>query len=295
MGSPCQIRLYAESDVFGRRVIKKCIKALRHLNDKYTRYSETSLTSQINASAGSGKRIKVDEETIAVLNYANVCYEQSDGLFDITSGVLRRVWDFSKSVLPTQVEIDAVLPVIGWEKVIWEAPYISLPLEGMEIDFGGIVKEYAADTVIGLCKKMGIQHGIVDLGGDVRVIGPTPDGESWLMNIPHPRHPDEMLTKVPIYQGGVSTSGDYERFMMVDGQRYCHILNPKTGWPARNNFASVTVVADHCVIAGSATTVAMLKEGDAIEWLEALGLPYWCADERGQLTHGGGVHANCCC
>ena len=284
MGCPCQIRLFGTSKTHVRRVIKKAIKELKRLNDKYTRYTSSSLTSQINAAAGTQQFIHVDTETAAILNYAATCYEQSSGLFDITSGVLRRVWDFSKNELPTQESIDKTLSIIGWNKVEWKPPRISLPKVGMELDFGGVVKEYAADAVYTLCHKAGIHHGIIELGGDIRVIGPTPDNEPWSITIQHPRDPEKGLVKIKLYRGGMSTSGDYERYMVVNGKRYYHILNPKTGWPVES-FSSVTVLADYCVIAGSASTIAMLKGKQAIAWLDNLTLPYWCSDETGHISH----------
>ena len=284
MGSPCQIRIYAPSKIQARNVIKKAIKELQRLNDKYTRYTSSSLTSQINIAAGSNRFIHVDTETTAILNYAATCYEQSSGLFDITSGVLRRVWDFSSNTVPSQDAIDKILPIIGWDKVEWKPPRIKLTRPGMELDFGGVVKEYAADTVYSLCYRAGIRHGIIDLGGDIRIIGPTPENEPWSVTVQHPRNPDKCLVNLKLYKGGISTSGDYERYMMVDGKRYYHILNPKTGWPVEK-FSSVTVVADFCVIAGSATTVAMLKGEHAIDWLDSLTLPYWCSDDTGVLSH----------
>lgn len=283
MGSPCQIRLYAHSDEFGKSVISKMIHKLYQLNDKYTRYHSDSLTSKINASAGSDKAIKVDAETEAILNYAQVCYQQSDGLFDITSGVLRKAWNFSNNQLPEQKKIDRLLSLVGWHKIKWQPPFILLPKKGMEIDFGGVVKEYAADAVIAIAQQHEIKHGLIDLGGDIRSIGPLPNGEPWSVHVQHPRNPEKKLVKINLDYGGISTSGDYERYMIINGKRYSHIINPKIGWPIKKGYASVTVLADHCVIAGSATTVAMLKGVDALTWLEELTLPYWCVDDQGNV------------
>ena len=133
---------------------------------------------------------------------------------------------------------------------------------------------------------MGIQHGIVNLGGDIKVIGPHADGSPWRVGIRHPRHTDAVLQKLELYNGALASSGDYERCIMLNGIRYGHVLNPKTGWPVRR-MASVSVVGDFCVVAGSAATIAMLKEDKGPEWLDRLGLPHLWVDVDGE--EGGGL------
>jgi thiamine biosynthesis lipoprotein len=162
---------------------------------------------------------------------------------------------------------------VGWEKIRWQRPRLVLPLAGMQLDFGGYVKEYAADRVAALCREHGLRHGLVDLGGDLAVVGPHPDGSPWRVGIRHPRAPEGAIACVALAAGGIATSGDYERCMLVDGKRYAHILNPKTGWPVAG-LASVSVAASHCLIAGTASTIAMLKGArQGPRWLDRLGLP----------------------
>jgi thiamine biosynthesis lipoprotein len=151
----------------------------------------------------------------------------------------------------------------------------------MELDLGGVVKEYAADRVAAHCWNVGTRHGIVNLGGDVRIIGPHPDGSPWRIGVQHPRKQGTAIGTLVLRQGGVATSGDYERCIVVDGVRYGHVLNPKTGWPVRY-MASVTVIGDFCVVAGSASTIAMLKEEDGPAWLESMGLPCYWIDVEGR-------------
>ena len=281
MGSPCELRLYGEAPERVAQVAEAGMAEVRRLDAKYSRYTDDSTTAEINRSAGDAAGVEVDEETASLLDYAGVCHRQSGGLFDIASGILRRVWDFKSGCVPAQDEIDAVRAHIGWERVRWERPRIALPLTGMELDFGGYVKEYAADRVAELCRQLGICHGLVDLGGDLCIVGPHPDGRPWIVGIRHPRKPGRAMAAVPVAAGGVASSGDYERSMVVDGTRYGHILNPKTGWPV-DGLSAVSVVASHCLIAGTATTIAMLKgmrEGG--RWLRELGLPHLCMDPEG--------------
>jgi len=284
MGSPCELRLYAELEKDAQSVAALAKEEILRLEKKYSRYRDDSVTTAINSSAGNKQGFKVDDETACLLNYAQVGFEQSDGLFDITSGILRQAWDFRSNKLPTQADIDQILPLVGWQKLRWQQPYLYLPDDGMQLDFGGYVKEYAADVSAQICRDAGIDNGIVNLGGDVCIIGPHADGKAWKVGIRDPRNPSEPMSFVFLSRGGLASSGDYERFMMVDGVRYAHILNPKTGWPV-NSLASASVYAEQCVVAGTSSTIAMLKgEQEGARWLEELGLPYICMNQNGEVT-----------
>jgi thiamine biosynthesis lipoprotein len=196
---------------------------------------------------------------------------KSNGAFDITSGVLRAAWDFSRLEPPSQASIEALLPRIGLDKVGVFDGRLHFAQAGMELDFGGLGKEYAADRAAEVCAELGVKHGFVDLAGDIRVIGPQPEGQAWMIGIQHPRKPDVVVAEVAMFGGALATSGDYERYMEFGGRRYCHILDPRTGWPARG-LSSVTVISDRCLVAGSLSTIAMLKGGDGTTWLRQLGV-----------------------
>jgi len=284
MGSPCTLHLHGSTRHDTDRLARDCVAEVRRLEAKYSRYADDSVTARINRSAGEPAGVVVDEETAGLLDYAATCFAQSEGLFDVTSGILRRVWDLKSGRVPAREEIEALLPRIGWQRLRWERPRIVLPVPGMELDFGGYVKEYAVDRVAELCRQRGAGHGLVDLGGDLAVVGPHPDGSPWRVGIRDPRRRDAALLRVDVFGGGVATSGDYERCMVVDGVRYGHVLDPRSGWPVEG-LASVSVLASHCLIAGTASTVAMLKgRADAARWLEALDLPHVRLDRDGTLT-----------
>ncbi len=287
MASPCELRLYAATHSQADIAAKLAQDEVLRIERTYSRYREDSIVSRINACAGT-EPIAVDAETAALLNYAAAAYEQSDGLFDITSGVLRRAWDFKSGQLPTEKNLKDLLPLVGWDKVQWLEGRILLTQPGMQLDFGGFGKEWAADTAARICKDQGISHGLVELGGDIHAIGPHPDGSPWLVGIRDPRNPESAITVIPLQQGGLASSGDYERYMLIDGKRYSHILNPKNGWPVMESFASVSVLAPLCLLAGTGATVAMLKgAGQGLQWLAALGLPYFTVDAAGK------THSNC--
>jgi thiamine biosynthesis lipoprotein len=205
----------------------------------------------------------------------------SGGLFDITSGVLRRAWDFSKALLPSQSEVSHLLSLIGWDKVIFADHTISLPLKGMEIDFGGFGKEYATDRAAGILAENGIKHGYVNLGGDIKAFGGQPDGSSWLFGVRDPRDAGSAVAQIAIRDGGLATSGDYEKFMEINGVRYCHILNPFTGFPV-NCWRSVSVSGVSALMAGALSTIAMLKEAAAVQFLEESHCGYLLIDAGGR-------------
>lgn len=274
MGSPCELQLYAENDFIAQKISQQIIADVYRLERKYSRYRTDSFLSEINKVAASGGSISVDEETAGLLNYAQTCYELSDGLFDITSGILRQAWRFDSPALPADKTIQSLLAKIGWQKLRWENSTLTFLHAEMEIDFGGIVKEYAADRAATLCLNAGISNGIVNLGGDIKIIGAHPDGKPWRVGIQHPRDKTKVWKTLKLKTGALASSGDYERCIVIDGERYGHILNPKTGYPVRY-LAAVSVVADLCVVAGSAATIAMLKEKDGEKWLKSLDLQHF--------------------
>jgi FAD:protein FMN transferase len=284
MGSPCELRLYGPHAEVLEQTAVRARAEVERLEQKYSRYRDDSLASAINHSAGSAAGIELDPETTRLLEYARTAWEQSDGLFDITSGVLREVWDFRSGRLPERDRVAAVCRRVGWSKLRWRPPHLVLPLPGMQLDFGGFVKEYAADRAADVCRAAGVAHGMVDLGGDLAAIGPRPDGRSWSVGIRHPRRAGEVLASVALARGGLASSGDYERCMIVDGVRYAHILDPRTGWPVQG-LACVTVVAPSCLVAGTATTIAMLEgEREGPRWLDALGLPSLRMTDAGEVS-----------
>jgi len=272
MGSPCELALYLD-DESATNIVAEIRQLIDRLEAKYSRYQTTSILSQINASAGNPDGFSVDEETQGILNYAKVLYEQSDGYFDITSGILRKIWDFKEAKIPTDEQREAALAFVGWQKINWTPPILTIP-SGMELDLGGIVKEYAADAVANFCRQQNIHHGLVNLGGDIHVIGPHFSGKPWVVGIQNPHQAKKAVAKLEIFQGAIATSGDYERCIVIDGKRYSHLLNPFTAHPIFSNWASVSVIAPQCVVAGSFSTIALLKSEKSNDWLEESGLAY---------------------
>jgi thiamine biosynthesis lipoprotein len=148
----------------------------------------------------------------------------------------------------------------------------------MNLDFGGVVKEYAVDAGVNLARNMGIYHGVLELGGDVGVIVPHPDGRPWKVGIEAPQDRSQEIAAFQVEKGAITTSGSYARSMVIDGVRYCHILNPKTGYPVQG-VASVSVQADLCLVAGSLTTISFLKGQKGLSWIQDQNVPFVFVDD----------------
>jgi thiamine biosynthesis lipoprotein len=281
MASACELVLAVDDEPEAQAMAAAAIAEVQRIEAKYSRYQPDSIVSRINAAAG-GQAVACDDETWSLLSYADSLYQSSGALFDITSGVLRRAWNFYDHRLPAPADLEALRQLIGWRRVEREGQAVRLPEAGMELDFGGFGKEYAADRAGAVLAAKGLRHGYVNLAGDMRMLGPKPDGSPWMIGIQDPRDKTAILATIPVDRGGLATSGDYERFFELDGKRYCHILDPRSGQPV-THWRTVSVVAPLAVVAGNCATIAMLKQSDGLAFLEACGMNYLAVDQSGTV------------
>ncbi len=220
------------------------------------------------------RTVEVDPETASLIDFASQCFDLSEGLFDITSGVLRRAWRFDGSDrIPEAAVIERLLPLVGFEKLQWRSPRLLLPA-GMELDFGGIGKEYAVDRAYELLAARDWTPFLINFGGDLRANRPPSHGP-WQVGIERPDTDREATMLLDLEYGALATSGDSRRYLLKDGIRYGHILNPLTGWPVPESPRSVTVAASSCTEAGLLSTVAMLHGAGAQAYLDEQGVRYW--------------------
>lgn len=283
MAAENEVQIHSDDARFAEGAAGRAIAEVLRIEAKYSRYLPQSVVSHINASAG-GEPTAIDAETHGLLMFADACFRQSDGLFDATSGILRRAWRFDKPHVPREAELAPLLALIGWHGVELGAGSVRLQRPGMELDFGGFGKEYAVDRSALVLRDAGATSALVNLAGDLAILGPQPGRLAWRVGIQHPRRAGALLAKLPVTSGAIATSGDYERFIEADGVRHCHVLDPRTGRSARG-FQSVTVHAPSCLVAGSAATIAMLKGAhEGLEWLRSLGLAHLCVLEDGTVV-----------
>jgi thiamine biosynthesis lipoprotein len=282
LGGVCDIDVVSSEQP--NHLIQLAVAEVRRIEAKFSRYIDSSIVGQINAKAGLAW-VSCDDEIRGLLEYANTLYMHSGGLFDITSGVLRRVWDFGENKVPSEEELKKVLSLIGWNKLERLDNNVRLNKKGMQLDLGGFGKEYAVDRVATIFLENGVTSALINFGGDVRALGTKPDGDPWHIGIQDPRQLDRCFATLSLSQGALATSGDYERFFELDGQRYCHILNPKTGMPV-SYWRSVTVLAPLAIAAGATSTIAMLLQEQGLDYLQNSGFAFLAVNHLGVTFQG---------
>ena len=274
MASPCEVLIETQDEQQAHKLINLAQQEATRIEQKFSRYRNDNIVFNIHHS--HGKPVQIDDETYRLLQFADKCYQLSDGLFDITSGVLRQLWNFNGSgEIPRQSQIDKILQHIGWKKITFNESEITLP-HGMQIDFGGIGKEYAVDRVLQLLEAESSCSMMINFGGDCHANAPQKNGQPWMTGIENPLKPGDAAGVIQLMQGALATSGDVYRFIQQGGIRYSHILNPKTGWPVMNGPRSITVAAATCTEAGILSTLAMLQGKNAERFLKKQGVKYWC-------------------
>ena len=276
MGSPCELIADTSTRAQAEILVKIAAAEAWRVEDKFSRYRSGNIVDRINTS--DGMPVIVDDETARLIDFAATLYATSGGLFDITSGVLRRAWTFDGSdCVPGADTVAAILANVGWHKAEWKAPVLKLP-RGMQIDFGGIGKEYAVDRAAGLLSARSDVPCLVSFGGDLAVTHPPRHRQGWLVGVESLQGSSAPAAGlIRLAAGALATSGDSHRYLCRGGVRYPHILDPRTGWPVRDAPASVTVAADTCVQAGTYCTLAMLQGAGAEAFLASEGVRHWCA------------------
>ncbi len=273
MASPCEVLVDTTSADLALDVGSRAAREAWRIEQRYSRYRPDSILSTLNAS--NGKPVEMDAETTALLEYARRCHVESDGWFDVTSGVLRRAWRFDGSHnIPDADRVSKLLSLVGFEKLILEPPFVSVPT-GMELDLGGIGKEYAVDRALLLATMATNAPVLVNFGGDLACRG-VPQSGPWQIGVENPgANASAAMVLELASSGGLATSGDTHRYLLHQGRRLGHILNPRTGWPVEGGPASVTVAAGTCLEAGTLATFALLKGAGAEAFLEEQGVRYW--------------------
>ncbi|MDH3429080.1 MAG: FAD:protein FMN transferase [Gammaproteobacteria bacterium] len=274
MASPCEVLCEVEDAAEARHLTQLAATEAWRIEDKFSRYVPGNVISRINEAGGSA--VSVDTETAQLIDFAATLYEISAGRFDITSGVLRRVWRFDGGgKIPGKAEVAEALQYVGWGKVTWKTPVLRMK-KGMEIDFGGIGKEFAVDRAAGLVREASAASCLLNFGGDLVAIRKPVLRDAWKVGIEALESAATDVQKlIDLKVGGLATSGDARRFLMHEGVRYSHILDPRTGWPMRNAPRSITVAADTCTQAGMLSTLAILEGVAAESFLDAQGVRYW--------------------
>nr|WP_235828880.1 FAD:protein FMN transferase [Anaerosacchariphilus polymeriproducens] len=252
--------------VFGKHVDEVLLAAFQEverLEGMLSRFISNSEISKMNHLSGIGYQ-QVSSETYELLSNGVNFSKLSNGCFDITIGPLVDFWRQSKSnrTQPNHYELKSILPLVNFIDIEFDEckKTVALKKAGQSIDIGGIGKGYAADKVIEVFKKYGMESGFTNFGGNVAVMGVKPDNSPWNIGIRHPRKENSIIGVVSVTDKSVVTSGDYQRYFIDNkGNRYHHILNPCTGYPSESGLISVTVLADSSMEADALSTIIFIS------------------------------------
>ncbi|SHI73534.1 FAD:protein FMN transferase [Lutispora thermophila] len=273
LGTQVSITLY---DSQNERIIDEAFKRISEIESKMSINNENpSEITKLNEASGT-QDVKLSEDTFYVLEKGRYYSKLSDGKFDITIGPLVKLWNIgtSNAAIPDNNLLVEKLKLVDYNKLSLNKDNLTAKLElsGMIVDLGGIAKGYAADEVATILKKHGVNHAIINLGGNILALGANVNKQPWKIGIQDPFYPrNDYMGIVEVIDKAVVTSGIYERYFEVDGKRYHHILDPKTGYPADNGLAGVSIITDKSIDAdGLSTSIFLLGVDKGLELIESL-------------------------
>lgn len=266
MGSKFEITLVDKDSLSAEKNIDKSIAEIRRIENLISEWNPKTQISEVNRNAGI-KPVKVDAEVFALTEQAIYFSKLTDGAFDISIIAMDKIWKFDDSMneLPSEESIKKSVQNVGYQNIILDKinSTIFLKNKGMKIGFGSIGKGYAADKTRELMKSFGVKAGIINASGDISTWGSQPDGKPWAIGINNPFKNDKIAAVLYLKENAVTTSGSYEKYAEINGKRYSHIMNPKTGYPS-TGLTSVTIVGPNATMAnGFSTSIMVLgkKEG----------------------------------
>ncbi|MFZ0490657.1 MAG: FAD:protein FMN transferase [Salegentibacter sp.] len=273
MGSRFDITVVAADSSEADKDIEMAIGEINRIEKVISSWDPKSQTSQINRNAGI-KPVKVSPELFSLIERAKGISRLTDGAFDISYASMDKIWKFDGSMtkMPSKEEITASVSEVGYQNIILdkENSTVFLKLPGMKIGFGAIGKGYAADKAKALLMEKGVSAGIINASGDMNTWGKQPGGKDWEVAITNPMNKNKAFALLPLKQGAVVTSGDYEKFVTFNGVRYAHIINPKTGYPS-TGIISATVFAPKAELADAlATSVFVMGKDVGINRIDQL-------------------------
>ena len=296
MGSRFEITVVAKDEIQAEQDIDLAISEINRIEKLISSWDPVSQTSEINRNSGI-KPVKVDKELFDLIARSKKISEITDGAFDISYASMDKIWKFDGSMkeMPSEDEIKASVSKVGYQNIILdnENSTVFLKQPGMKIGFGAIGKGYAADKAKTLLIEKGVSGGIINASGDMNTWGKKPDGNEWMVAITNPMNKDKAFALLPLKQGAVVTSGDYEKFVNFNGVRYAHIINPKTGYPA-TGIISVSVFAPKAELADAlATSVFVMGKEVGLNRIEQLPqVECIIIDEKGNITTSKNIKIN---
>ena len=268
MGKIVEIKAHGEDRRYLLRAIDRAFEEMERLEALMSSYRPDSEVSLIEREAPLW--VRVSPEVFDVLSKALEVSRLSDGAFDITVGILSKVWDFEKGKIPSRKDLETLLPLVDYRYLeLKEGNLVRLRRRGVRLTLGGVAKGYIVDRAMDVLERMGVREALINAGGDVKAMGQR----VWRIGIQHPRKEGSLLGILDLRSGAVATSGDYQRFFIREGKRYHHILDPDTGMPVEG-LQSVTILAPEAWYADALATAVFVMGGDGgrrlIEGLEGV-------------------------
>jgi len=292
MGTEITLTVVARSAEEGNVAIDAGMAELRRLDEMMSLYKDTSEITQVNLAAGKHP-VKVSPEMIEVVEDGAKISKLSNGVFDLTIGPLVVLWQMrlKEGKVPTDAEIARIKPLVNYRNIVIDkrASTIYLKKAGMIMDFGGM-KGYAADRVAEIFEKRGITNAVIAVAGDIWVLGRRDDGKPWRIGVQHPREHDRVIAVLNLSDKYVSTSGDYERFVIKEKKRYHHIIDPRTGKPSRG-VISATLVGDKGAFIDPLTKVPFIMgPEEGLKIAEQAGAEAIVVDDQGKVYTTAGIN-----
>jgi thiamine biosynthesis lipoprotein len=289
MGTRVYVQVYSPDTAKGNAAIDAVMADMRRIDELMSHYKPESQLSQINARANR-EPVQVDKELFDLIKLSTHYSQITEGAFDITYASVGYLYDYPRHIHPTEQQIQQALPAVNWHNMLLDEAHHSVRFEhpGMRIDLGGIGKGYAVDRGVDILKARGFHHAVVTAGGDSRILGDHL-GRPWLVAIRHPDDPSQVVTRIPLSDTAMSTSGDYERYFDENGVRYHHIIDPHTGHSA-SKVRSATVLAPTATQTdGMSKTAFVLGPDKALEIINRMpeyDAVFVCPDGRVVYSNG---------
>ena len=269
MGTEVNIIVVGNNRAVIRLAAQAGFREISRIEDIMSTYKPASELCSLNKAGEQ----EVSRELLYVIDEARYTSELSNGAFDITCKPLIDLWHNARETkeFPDTQNILNALSLVGYRNILIKNNNVKFDKAGMKIDLGGLAKGYAVDMAVDLIKNYDIKGALIDAGGDIRAIGKREDGKLWEIGIKHPRERNRIIRLINLENSAVATSGDYERFFMLNGKKYSHIIDPRTGYPVDNQIVSVSVLSKDCLTCDSlATALTVLGEKRGIELIEKL-------------------------
>lgn len=293
LGSPFEITVIAKDTIEGNYFADLAVSEVKRIENQISDWIPTTQISEINKNAGK-KAIKVDDEVFELVQRAIKISKLTNGAFDISYASMDKIWKFDGSMkeMPSTEAIKKSVEKIGYQNIILDdkEKTIFLKLEGMKLGLGGIGQGYIADKVKSLLQSKGCSSGIVNVSGDINTWGKQLDGKPWTIGIINPMNKNKVFATFPIEDSAVETSGSYEKFVMFNGIRYSHIIDPRTGYPA-TGIVSVSVFAKQTEVADAlATGIFVLGIEVGLDLVNQLkGIQCIIVDDKGKIHTSKGI------